>query len=296
MKLHNTLLAAVGALALGATGCVGDLEPVENNTPPSGSPDAGVTDPPDSPDAGTVIPPDDTSEAQALFEQNVYPIIVANCGGAACHGTVSPAFVGDSLDTAYATANLHKDLLFLGYDPANSKLIDNGAGAHKGVTYSATDLQAIEAWFAAEKASGGGGTQGASPLAIWSGCMDLADWNLEEVAPGWSNKQAQGQGNCEACHNLGADGFIASDQSQRVFDAVSQSPSFMLSYFTLNDTGTEVIINRARLENVGNRLPPHQEHGAFDVDGDAMQRLQRFYDRTMARKAAGICQPPRFPQ
>ncbi len=295
MKLQSTLLATIGAIALGAMGCIGDLEPVENNTPPTGSPDAGVADPPDQADAGTA-PVGGSSEAQALFEQNVFSVITANCGGAACHGSVSPAFVADTPTNGYTTINLHKDLMFPGYDPANTKLIDKGAGNHKGVTLTADDVSAIKAWFAAEKlAEGGGGGTTQSPLSIWSGCMDLSDWNLEEVAPGWSNKQAQGQGNCEACHNLGADGFIASDQSQRVFDAVTQNPSFMLSYFTLNDTGTEVIINRARLDKVGNQLAPFQAHGAFDVDGRAMERLQRFYDRTVARKTAGLCQPSRFP-
>ncbi len=124
--------------------------------------------------------------------------------------------------------------------------------------------------------------------------MELTDWDNLNVAQEWSNKQADNQGNCEACHNLGADGFMASDQSQRVFDNITQSPALMPSYFTLDATGQNVVINRARLESVGNQLPPHENHGAFQLDDNAMTALQSFYDLTMQRKLAGQCGPPRF--
>lgn len=295
MKLHNTILAGLSAVALIATGCVGSLVddgPSDNNNN-NGTPDAGVQQP--EADAGTTPTP---NTAQALFEQNVRPIVTATCGanGAGCHTVQTPVFVSTDPNTAYDTIMNNKALLFSNFDVNNSILVTYGQNGHNAApTYDQGSLDAISAWFAAEiaAADGGGGTQ-ASPLEEWSGCMNLQDWIDTNVADEWADKNAQGQGDCDACHNLGAEGFMASNQDERVFENMTRNPSFMLSYFTLNDTGDAVIINRARLEKVGNQLDPHQEHGAFDVDGNAMQALQDFYDRTMQRKLAGLCDPPRF--
>jgi hypothetical protein len=240
--------------------------------------------------------PNDVGTAQALFEANVRGAIMAACGTAGgCHVAQDPAFVTMDLVQAYDKINGYRDSLFPGYVSDGAKLLANGTGAHQGATFSADDVSAIQAWLAQEKldAEAGGGVV-ASPLAIWSGCMNLDDWNEENVANEWSNKNANGQGRCEACHNLGADGFIASDQSERVFQVITTLPAFMPSYFTLDATGSKVVVNRARLEAVGNQLAPHQAHGSFNVDGDAMDALNRFYDKTLARQAAGNCGPPRF--
>jgi len=294
MKLHNTILAGLSALALVATGCVGSLvddgPSDNNNNNNNGSADAGVNTP--EPDAGTVVVPD---TAQALFDTNVRPIVSASCGanGAGCHVTQAPAFVSTDPTTAYSTIMNNKAVLFNNYD-LNSILVTYGQNGHNGAPiYQQADLDAISAWFAAEIAAGAGGTQ-LSPLEEWSGCMDLNEFEQTGMADAWADKNAQGQGDCDACHNLGAEGFMASNQDGRVFDNMTRNPAFMLSYFTLNDAGDAVIINRARLEKVGNQLAPHQEHGAYDVDGDAMQRLQQFYDLTMQRKIAGLCGPSRF--
>lgn len=293
MTLKSTLLAACSTLAFAATGCFsGDLDTGDPGPTP-GSPDAGVVqDDPDAGGGGGPVP----ETAQALFEANVRPVVQATCSpGGACHSAQTPAFVSADPNTAYTVIMANRDVLFPGYDAATSSLIINGTNGHQGASYLQTDIDAISAWLAAEKLEAdNGGDDGASPLAMWSGCMELTDWDNEQVATGWSNKNAQGQGNCEACHNLGGEGWIASDQSQRVFDTITQNPFYMGSYFTLNAAGTDVVINRARLENVGNQLPPHEAHGAFDVDGNAMERLVRFYDLTMARMLAGQCGPSKF--
>ena len=292
MKLHNTILAGLSAVALMATGCVGSLVddgPSNNNN--NGSPDAGVQQP--QADAGTTPVPD---TAQALLEQNVRPLVTATCGanGAGCHTAQTPAFVSTDPTTAYNTIMNNKALLFSAFDPATSKLDQYGQNGHNNApTWDQGSLDAISAWFTAEIAAGSGTTQ-LNPLEEWSGCMNLQDWLDTDVADLWADKNAQGQGNCDACHNLGAEGFMASNQDERVFDNVTKNPTFMLSYFTLNDTGDAVIINRARLEKVGNQLAPHNEHGAFDLDGNAYQALEQFYQLTMQRKLAGTCDPPRF--
>ena len=124
--------------------------------------------------------------------------------------------------------------------------------------------------------------------------MNLDDWEEENVANLWANKNAGNQGDCDACHNLGADGFIASEDSARMFKLVTELPSLMPSFFTLDASGSNVLINRSRLENVGNLLEPHQAHGAFSVNGNAMDALQRFYVKTQDRLANGLCDLPRY--
>jgi hypothetical protein len=198
---------------------------------------------------------------------------------------------------AYSTITIHKDRLYPGYLSAGSKILANGTGgAHYGATFTPGDVGAIEGWLAQEKLDfDAGGVVAVSALAEWSGCMSLADWEAENVANLWADKNAGNQGDCDACHNLGADGFFASNQSERVFNYVAGTPQFMPAYFTVDATGTNVLINRARLESVGSQLAPHEAHGNFTLDNDdAMAALQRFYDLTMQRKLAGQCGPPLF--
>jgi hypothetical protein len=268
-----------------AIGCVGELSPTSGGGPGGGA-DLSV-------DAGG---DGESSTARALFEANVHPVVLAACSPAgACHTAQDPAFVALERTAAYDRIQLQRDRLYPGYEADGARLVANGGGNHYGAVFTPADLEAIRAWLAAEKAAADGGDTAASPLAIWSGCMNLAEWDAEGVAAAWSNKQAQGQGQCETCHNLGADGFMASDQSKRVFDSITRIPALMPSYFTLDATGTEVVINRTRLEKVGTRQPPHEEHGPFPVDGDAMDRLIRFYNLTKLRRDSGQCDPPRFP-
>lgn len=291
--MNMTYLALFGTLALAASGCAGDFQSGGPGTPDNTGADAGVDT---TPDAAPIDDPADIGTAQALFEANVRPIITASCSpGGACHSAQDPAFVSADPTSAYDTINVHRDRLYPGYDSAGATILANGAGGHYDALFTQDDVSAIEAWLAQEKidADAGGGVA-VSALQEWSGCMTLDDWEATNVADEWADKNAQGQGNCDACHNLGADGFMASNQDQRVFDTITQQPAFMPSYFTLDATGTNVVINRARLEGVGNQLAPHGAHGAFDVDGNAMEALQEFYDLTMARKLGGQCGPPRF--
>lgn len=287
-------LAMVGTLALAAAGCVGG----EFNT---GGPPTTVTPP--AVDAGGAAEeenPLDTEAdtAKALFESNVRAAVGATCSpGGACHSSQDPAFVpGDPL-AAYDTIKIHTDRLFPGYLSTGAKILAYGTAgtSHQGALFTDNDLGAIEAWLAQEKldADAGGGVA-VSAMAEWSGCMSLADWEATGVADLWADKNAGNQGDCDACHNLGADGFMASNQDERVFNYVAGTPAFMPSYFTLNAAGTEVVINRSRLESVGSQLTPHEAHGNFNVDGQAMEALQEFYGLTLQRKLAGQCGPPLF--
>lgn len=289
--MNRAYLAAFGTLALAASGCVGEFE--------TGGPPSTITPP--AADAGTAPQeenPLDTEAdtAKALFESNVRAVVSATCSpGGACHSATTPAFVSTDPLSAYDLIQANSAILFPNYLSVGAKLIENGTNNHQGALFTAADIGAIEAWLAQEKldADAGGGVA-VSAMSEWSGCMSLADWEAEGVADLWADKNANGQGNCDTCHNLGADGFMASNQDARVFEYVAGYPAFMPSYFTLNAAGTEVVINRARLESVGSQLSPHENHGAFNVDGEAMEALQRFYQKTQQRKLQGQCGPPLF--
>ena len=285
--------ALFGTLALAASGCVGEFE---TSGPPT------TIDPPAAADAGTPEeenPLDtDADTAKALFESNVRAAVSATCSpGGACHSAQTPAFVAADPLNAYDLITQNAALLFPNYLSTGAKILENGnGGGHYGASFATGDVSAIEAWLAQEKLDeeAAGGATPVSALAEWSGCMSLADWEAEGVADAWADKNAGNQGDCDTCHNLGADGFMASNQDGRVFEYITKYPAFMPSYFTLDATGTNVVINRARLESVGTQQAPHENHGNFDVDGDAMERLQRFYNLTMQRKLAGQCGPPLF--
>ena len=87
--------------------------------------------------------------------------------------------------------------------------------------------------------------------------------------------------------------FIANQNAQLTFNAITTDAGHMIAYFKLNEQGT-VVINRERIEGVALGLPPHQQHPAFNVDGDAMAALVRFHGLTQTRMAAGTCDPPRL--
>ncbi len=296
--MKPALLAAFGTLVLAASGCVGDFEPkeIDPNTPnPNEDTVAGV-------DAGTAEPPPpgDLATARALFEANVAPVVTANCSSAGCHGGgAAPPFGDLNPLNQYDKMISQRDLVFAGNLAPDSRLIFQGTTGHQGApVFSTDDLDAISAWLALEKLEAdAGGEVVVSPLAEFSGCMTLANFEASNMADEWANKNAQGQGDCDACHNLGADGFMASNQDARMFSYISgeatKSAQFMPSYFTLDATGTSVVINRARLERVGSQLSPNENHGAFDLDPneDAVLALETFFLATQNNPACG---PPRF--
>lgn len=299
--MKSALLAVLGTLTLAAPGCVGEFTtggpPSDINTNPNND-----TTPPAGADAGAPAPTGDDATARALFEANVAPIVTLNCANGGCHLSQAPAFVSASPTTAYDTAILHRDSLFANFEATGSRLLENGANSHQGAAiFTAGDVAAISGWLAQEKldAEAGGGVQ-ASALAEFSGCMTLANFEASNMADEWADKNAGNQGDCDACHNLGADGFMASNQDARMFSYISGEATgtaqFMPSYFTLDATGTSVVINRARLEGVGNQISPHENHGNFNLDAndDAMIALQQFYDATMLLKAQGQCGLPKF--
>lgn len=288
MKLHSTLLAACASLALGATGClVGDIDTTDPiTTPPETS--GPIVDGSETP------PPSATGNPEDLFNAEVSQALEQTCASApACHTATAPVFVSDDPANNYTLIKNFKDQMFPNYSTVNARLLVNGEGGHYGATFDTTQVQAITKWLAAEAAQPIDDQP--SPLAVWSGCMDLAELEASGFADAVANRGTN-SGQCKVCHNLAQENFIAANSDKLVFELLTKDPGLMLSYFTINEAGTEVIINTPRLEKVGTRQAPHQGHPAFNLNGDPMQRLQNFYDQTKARLDAGTCLPPRFGQ
>jgi hypothetical protein len=296
MKLPIHILGACGALALAATGCVGEFEPMAGGgiAEPDGDADADTG----TGGGGGGAPGGGGGNAEAAF-QEAFPFIKATCGanGAGCHASVnSPQFVSDG--NSYGALMAQQSALFPGFNSATAKIVTYGATIpHAGGStfYAAGGSDAVAAWLAAEKTaaeSGGGpGAGGGGDLvAQWSGCMELADWEADQVAQAWANKNS-GDGNCEQCHNLGEEGFVASDQSARMFESVSTRTFFLGDYFAVDAAGAAMVINSELLAKVGRREAGYLTHPNFNLDPNenAMVRLTSFYNKTKARMDAGQC-------
>ena len=290
MKTRSNIVAALSALSLTlALGCVGDLGTGET-IPEDEDDDVNTPDPTPLPDDE-----DDTDTPEAAFLTNVEPVVSATCGvGGGCHFAQVPTFLTEDVATKYTVFTNQRDVLIPDWDEDANKLVTNGDGTHYDALFTDGNLSSIKGWIVLEKlAAENGGGGGPTALAKWSGCMNYDEWVDADVADAWADK-GSGDGDCDACHNLAAEGFMASNQDRRVFDSMTKQPSIMHSYFYQDEAGI-VQTNRPRLDSVALRQAPHEVHPNFNVeDGNALTRLQQYYDLTMIRLEADNCEPPRF--
>jgi hypothetical protein len=257
-----------------------------------------------APGASGPTPP---SSAQPLFDQNVAPILTATCSGAECHsapGTSPIRFIPPSGTDAYGTALVYADRLVAGtFAKSNAQVLTRIANGHYTATYTAQDITLIEEWLDAEVAARvdmpGTPSVTRRMMSEMSGCMSLEDWNADGVAGAWALKETD-EGPCQQCH-MNGQGWLASLDSNRVF-AILTGPSvnpangklMMDMYFgaDLSDPATpKLIINRDLLRRAGEG---NAQHPLFDIEGDAMLRLQRFYAKTVIRRSSFQCDYPRF--
>jgi hypothetical protein len=315
---RKSLLAAalLASLALVATGCQGALTGGNPGDDIGGDDDDDAPPPPPPADAGVT---GGTENAQPLFEAPVAPVLQASCSAAACHGGVgnSPLKFLPADITGYYDVVVSYDDRVIGYfDKTTAPMLTRIVpGPHNGAVYTTEQAQAVRDWLDAElearSTPGGGGADGGvgvpqtpgqvskALIAEWSGCMDLATWDNLGVASAWANK-GSGEGTCEKCHINGQSSFIATNDSARMFNILTTNKYYMLAYFTPNVTDlatAKMEVNWDLITRVGTGQYPYIEHPNFNTDinnSQSLQILQQFYDETMARKAAGQCDPPRM--
>jgi hypothetical protein len=300
------LFASIAAVSL-AAGCVGALEPMGPN---QGDDDQGDDDQPapGTPDAGT---PPVGSAARAMFEADVASAM-AQCGSAGCHGGTgnSPLkFYPTDLTQLYTTVTSYDDRMVGYFDKTTAPMLKRvSPGPHYTATYTADQVTKISAWLDLEKTERATGnpppTGTPSPgqiskqlISEWSGCMTLADWDADGVAVAFAD-MGTNQGPCVQCHNTGQASFIASRDSTLMFNTVSGNKYFMIAFFTPNVTdvaNAKMEVNKSLYERVGTGVYPYNEHPRFNVNNQAFTKLQSFYTKTMAKKAAGTCGTPKIP-
>jgi hypothetical protein len=127
----------------------------------------------------------------------------------------------------------------------------------------------------------------------WSGCMSLPNFEASNMAPAWSSLAGSAQ--CTSCHSEGSFGFIATPDEAVFFKAITENRYHLLAYFRVDAAAAKIITNARGLEAVSDAEVPHAQHPRFDPDQTGgMTALEEFYDLTVARKAAGECDPPRL--
>jgi len=134
-----------------------------------------------------------------------------------------------------------------------------------------------------------------SLLAEWSGCMSLANFTAAGMAPAWSAPPAS-TSKCTTCHIAASTLFPISSDADAMFKVISEHSIPMLGFFTLDRAipPGKVIVNPNPFKSVATGLPPNEQHPRFSVDGASITALAKFYDATVARMAAGTCDPPRL--
>jgi hypothetical protein len=295
--MRKALLSALATLALSSlVGCVGSL-----NTGPQGD---------DDDDDDDIIGPDagggDEGQARLLFDSTVKPFLQAACS--ACHaGTViaplkylGPDPAGDYYPYVVADSSVTG-----GFDPVLSNLIGQGlhdGGNARALTQGEIDL--VSDWMILEAAERGvdptdpGGNPVGDPtsrdlLAQFSACMSIDDW-IDTQMGDWADKGST-QGACYSCHTDGAGGFIA-PQDENLMYEMNKYEIFIKTFFTtrVETSGAESVVpNLPKLIGKSDTVG-HPEFNAGTNDED-MIALEDFYQRTMARKAAGTCPPAGFP-
>jgi hypothetical protein len=135
-----------------------------------------------------------------------------------------------------------------------------------------------------------------SLLAEWSGCMSPENFASTGMASAWSQLTADDGSGCTRCHAAASLVFPVSSDPKAFFQVISEHSQPMLLFFSVDLTSQpgKVIKSSFRFEAVGTGTPPHAVHPRFTVAGAPATALTSFYNATVARKAAGACDPPRL--
>jgi hypothetical protein len=289
-------------LAVLLVGCVGGISGGDDGPPPGDD----VVDPP-------------PGEAREIFVRDVYPILANgnNCT-LGCH------LVGSASSTPFLTADAQTSYdQIIGFQSVVGNFTEAGApvytkivpGPHNARVYDATQRQKILGWLAAEVEARDvtdptdppptetAGQASARLIAEWRGCLNLQDFIDLRFGEVWANKGTN-EGNCEVCHSTGAYGMIATDDNETMYNVLTQNRNYMLFFFQPDVTdlnNSMMVTNGEHFVTLGQRIPPHQEHPAFNpnditagVGQSPLGALEELYTRTMAHKNAvpTTCGPP----
>jgi hypothetical protein len=294
------LIASLGF----AAGCVGDVEGMDGSDPVN--PPQTTTNPTNG----------DLTQAKMKFDTNVYPIISAQtkCGSAGCHaqagtgGSVTK-FVATNPSDGWSVATQYTALVG-NFTSSAAPILTMVKSGHKGMSYTSGEEAKIVEWLDAEvSARNGQPSQPQQPqgetlsqatervLSAFAGCMQKTDFDAANMANAWGNMNTNNNSQCENCHATGGEGFIASRNSQFMYDVVSTKKYYFLQYLTVDLTGgaaaAKVVINQASFLGVSQGQDPHREHPRFNAtNNQGMTALTQFYNATMTRVGtAGLCAP-----
>ncbi|MBL9024340.1 MAG: hypothetical protein JNL21_19250 [Myxococcales bacterium] len=170
------------------------------------------------------------SNAQAMFESQVFPAIATDCGS--CHATGdmgAPVFLASSPSASYTAITGYSPTLIA--VPENSNLILHGV--HTGPALTPTQEGVVSAWLQAEadeRGLAGGGGDDPTPtgktldqaLDEFANCMDLTEW--EENMANLPRADTANAGECSGCHTSGDGGAFLSLNTQETFDMNKQFP------------------------------------------------------------------------
>jgi hypothetical protein len=220
--------------------------------------------------------------------------------------------MGNGQGELYGTVLVFSDALLAGnFDKSRAQILTRVAAGHYTATYTPAQVQSISAWLDAEVAARAQSAEPALPspirlaLSEWSGCMDLAEFkDAGGVATAWANKQTN-EGTCETCH-VNGQGWLAAQDDDRVFRVLTSelnprdNTPFMTFYFTVDTAdpaNPKVVINRGTLDRAASGAGQHPTFTVTNPNdaNDPFKKLQAYYDKTLARKAANTCSTPRLP-
>lgn len=294
--MRPTYYIAAFALAVGSAACVGSLDTMGDD----GTGDDGIDPPP--------------TAGRLQFDETVAPMVAANC--ASCHvgaidaiGDTSLNYMGNEGPTGYYAAITAEPSVVGGFNPDIANLVLKGEhDLGNARAWTDAEKNIIAEWLITEADDrgiplddgGGGGqttpTTSREALAQWSACMSIDDWNTSLVYQ-WADKGSE-RGQCMSCHNQGAGGFFANDDSDLMYE-MNKYEIYITTFFTAAPVniadpsqGYHVLVNEQKIRAKANATG----HPGFNPDGgQQMNYLRNFYDLTKARVDAGTCPPPGFP-
>jgi hypothetical protein len=264
-----------------AAGCMGSYQ--------SGSP--GTPGDPGTPGTpGTPGSMGSAGSAQALFNQNILPMLGA-CSG--CHAGTSasggPKFMGDG--TA-VYASLVADPRFVNNVPQDSYLITHHHAPGEGPDLTTGQDMNVIQWITQENVERAlppppaPANQAAMELAKFGQCMTQTDYNSSGMNDLQNNGTNGNGGPCTSCHQTGAYVYLSVDPNQN-FLRLQQSPYIMkFALPSVNPDGTfKDIVAADRFLNRGKEVG----HVAYTLTTARQQALTTFFQDTYNRYKAGNC-------